>query len=63
MDFGGSGSGPGNMWLPAKVIVDYGNTKYFEKYVDKRFKLKYIILVSNNFGPNKINIYGFIEPK
>lgn len=64
MFFGGNASkGSGDMWLPSKVIIDYENIKYFEKYVDKRFNLKYIILVSNSFGPNKINVYGFIEPK
>ena len=63
MSFGGPYKGPGDMWLPAKVIIDYDNTKYFEKYVDKRFKLKYLILVSNNFGTDKINVYGYVEPK
>lgn len=63
MFFGGPYKGPGDMWLPAKVIIDYDNIKYFEQYVDKRFKLKYLILVSNNFGPDKINVYGYIEPK
>lgn len=63
MFFGGPYKGPGDMWLPAKVIIDYENVKYFQKYIDKRFDLKYLVIVTNNFGPDKINVYGYIEPK
>ena len=62
MFFGGNYKGPGDMWLPAKVVIDYDNLKYFEKYVDPRFKLKYVIFVTNQFGPDKLNIYGAVEP-
>jgi DNA-binding beta-propeller fold protein YncE len=63
MYFGGPYKGPGDMWLPAKVIVDYDNAKYFAKYVDPNFDLNYIIVVSNQYGPDKINVYGSITPK
>ncbi|MCX6268388.1 MAG: hypothetical protein NTW16_13675 [Bacteroidetes bacterium] len=61
MFFGGSYKRPGDMWLPAKVTIDYDNLQYFEKYVDPGFRLKYIILVTNQFGPDKLNIYGAVE--
>ena len=61
--FGGSYSGPGGMWLPAKVIIDYNNLEYFEKYVYEDFDLKYLIFVTNQYGPDKINVYGFVEEK
>lgn len=61
--FGGNYKRPGNMWLPAKVIVDYENTEYFEKYVDDSFNLKYLIFVTNQYGPDKISVYGFVENK
>jgi len=51
----------GDMWLPTKVIIDYDNLKYFKKYVNPKFDLKYLILVANQFGPDKINIYGRVE--
>jgi len=63
MFFGGTYQGPGYMWLPAKVIIDYDNLKYFQKYVYKDFKLKYLIFVTNQYGPDKISVYGFVEPK
>ena len=62
MFFGGPYKGHGDMWLPAKVIVDYDNLKYFTKYVDDKFKLNYLVFVSNQYGPDKINVYGSISP-
>lgn len=62
MFFGGNYKGLGDMWLPAKVSLDYDNLKYFQKYVDPDYNLKYLILVTNQFGPDKLSIYGAIEP-
>ncbi len=63
MFLGGPYKDHGDMWLPAKIVIDYDNVKYFEKYVDSRFNLKYIVIVSNQYGPDKINIYGAVELK
>jgi DNA-binding beta-propeller fold protein YncE len=63
MFFGGSYQGPGDMWLPAKVIIDYENLDYFRRYVHDSFDLKYLILVTNQYGPDKIGVYGFVEPR
>lgn len=60
--FGGNYKGPGDMWLPAKVTLDYNNLKYFQKFVDPSFNLKYLIFVTNQFGPDKITVYGYVEP-
>lgn len=62
MFFGGNYKGPGDMWLPAKVIIDYDNINYFQKFVDPSYELKYVILVSNQYGPDKLNIYGHVVP-
>jgi hypothetical protein len=62
MFFGGNYKGPGDMWLPAKVVLDYDNLKYFQKFVDPTFNLKYLIFVTNQFGPDKLSVYGAIEP-
>lgn len=63
MFFGGDYKGPGYMWLPAKVVIDYDNLEYFKKYVHEGFDLKYLILVTNQYGPDKISVYGFVGPE
>lgn len=56
---GGTGDLPGSMYLPSGITVDYQNVRYFQKYADPRFKLKYLIYVTNLLGPNKLSVYGF----
>jgi len=51
------------MWLPAKIFVDYKNINFFEDFVVPAFELKYLIYVTNQYGPDKINVYGFLSPK
>lgn len=63
MFFGGSYKGEGYMYMPAKVAIDYENLDYFRDFVDPAFDLKYLIFVTNQFGPDKITVYGFVEPK
>lgn len=63
MFFGGPYQKPGDMWLPAKVTIDYDNIKYFQNYVDNSFELKYLIFVTNQYGPDKINVYGRVVLK
>jgi DNA-binding beta-propeller fold protein YncE len=63
MDFGGSYDGPGAMWLPAAVEISYDNLDYFQSYVDPGFELKYLIYVTNQYGPAKLSVYGFVEEK
>ena len=60
--FGGHYKNHGDMWLPTKVMIDYDNLKYFKKYVDPKFDLEYLIFVANQYGPDKISIYGRIKP-
>ena len=62
MFFGGGYAGPGYMWLPAQVFIDYDNLDYFRRYVHPSFDLKYLIFVTNQFGPDKVSVYGFVGP-
>ena len=62
MFFGRAYSGPGDMYLPAKVTLGFESLELFEPYVQPGFRLKYLIIVANQFGPDLINVYGFIEP-
>ncbi len=59
--FGGFGGAPGSMYLPAGVYIDYYNVDYFQKYADKDFKIKYLIIVGNLVSDRRIGIYGFGE--
>ena len=59
--FGGSQIGPGSMQMPHGIHIDYENTEYFQKYVDKNFKIEYLVYVGNTLGFRKLNVYGFGE--
>ena len=61
--FGGPGVEPGSMYLPSDVHISYELVPYFEDLVDPGFDLQYVILVANNYGPNKLLVYGFVDPK
>lgn len=61
--FGGHYVGPGDMIIPAKVMIDYDNLEYFSQYVDHAYDLKYLIFVTNQYGPDLINVYGRVELK
>ena len=57
--FGLGGNKPGMMNLPAKIVVDYDNVEYFEQYAVEGAKIEFLVLVSNQYGSNKISVYGF----
>jgi DNA-binding beta-propeller fold protein YncE len=48
-----------NINLPAGVAVDYENIAYFKKYLSPKFQAEYLLLVTSNFGFNKVNVYAF----
>jgi len=56
-----NGTQPGSLYLPAGLAVDYDNVALFQNYVSPGFKLEYLILVTNQAGPNKVNVYGFLR--
>lgn len=61
MPFGKFGSMSGGTWLPAGVHVDYDNLAYFSEYIDPRLRAEYLIYVTNQAGPFKLNVYAFGE--
>ncbi|VAW21058.1 NHL repeat domain protein [hydrothermal vent metagenome] len=63
MFFGGTYQGPGGMYLPAGIAIDYDDLNYFQKYVDSDYLLKYLIFITNQYGPDKVSVYGAIELK
>ncbi len=57
--FGLPGNKPGMMNLPARVRIDYDNVELFEKYAAPGAQLEFLVIVANQYGLNKINVYGF----
>jgi sugar lactone lactonase YvrE len=57
--FGGSGTGPGKLFLPADVYIDYDNIEYFRKDADPNFDIEYLVFVTSQFGDRLVNVYGF----
>lgn len=54
-------SGPAGLYLPAGLAIDYENVGYFEKYVAPGYRIEYLIVVINQFGPQKVSVFGFLQ--
>ncbi len=50
---------PAALNLPAKVLIDYDHVSLFQSLAAPGFKLEYLVLVSNQLGDRKVNVYGF----
>ena len=61
--FGEGGTNPGKLILPAQIIVDYDNMKYFEQYVDPSFTMEHLIIVTSQFGDRQVNVFAFGKEK
>jgi hypothetical protein len=59
--FGRPGNEPGNMNLPTKIILDYDHVNLFKHYAVKGANIEFLVFVSNQYGPRKVNVYGFGE--
>ena len=60
--FGQAGaSTQGEVILPAAVKVDYDNLSYFQKYVAPGYQCEYLILVTSQYGGQKVSVYGFLK--
>ena len=63
MWFGEPGGSNVPLALPAKVIIDYDNLDFFQKYAAPDFKLEHLVIVINQYGPRKVNVFGFGQKK
>ena len=59
MFFGEPGGADNALELPADVALDYDHVDAFRAAVDPGFVVEYLVLVSNQYGDRKINVYGF----
>jgi DNA-binding beta-propeller fold protein YncE len=60
--FGGSGNQPGGLNLPAKVVIDYDNVDLFADRVAPGYKVEYLVIVTSQYGRNKVSVFGFLQP-
>lgn len=55
-------SGEAGLYLPAGLTIDYDNVQWFKKYVAPGQTVEYLILVTNQLGPQKVSVFGFLKP-
>lgn len=58
MFFGSGGGHPGAMNLPAGVSTTDQDIELFRQYIHPAFEAERIVLVTNQFGPNKVGIFA-----
>jgi len=63
MWFGEPGGSRYSLEMPAKVVVDYDNVAFFQKYAAPDFQIEYLVIVTNQYGPRKVSVYGFGHKK
>ncbi|HEX4085552.1 MAG TPA: hypothetical protein VHY22_11610 [Chthoniobacteraceae bacterium] len=64
MYFGNPLSGTGDSTcMPAGIAVDYDNLGQFQKFVAPNFSVEYLVMVVNQFGGHKIDVFGFGHKK
>ena len=63
MFFGAPGSNPDNINLPVDIEIDYANKDLFQDYAHPDFELEYILLVTSQFGVNRVSVFGFGKMK
>lgn len=54
-------SGEAGLYLPAGLTVDYENVGAFQKYAAPGYKVEYLILLTNQVGPQKVSVFGFLK--
>lgn len=59
MYFGQPGEGAEGVSLPSGVTIDYDHVAAFRRFADPGFGIDYLILVASQFGPNKVDVFGF----
>jgi sugar lactone lactonase YvrE len=62
MFFGQPENSPqGDLHLPAAVEIDYENIELFRDKIAPGYLCDYLILVTSQVPPNKVNVYGFVN--
>lgn len=59
MYFGGASMTPEGMGMPAGLAMDTTSLPMFAKYIEEDFEAEYLLLLTNQFGRNKISVYAY----
>jgi sugar lactone lactonase YvrE len=54
-------SGDAGLYLPAGLTIDYDNAGLFQKYAAPGYRIQYLILLTNQVGPQKVSVFGFLK--
>jgi DNA-binding beta-propeller fold protein YncE len=54
-------AGPGALYLPAGLAIDYENAALFQKYAAPGYQIEFLIFVTNQAGPQKVSVFGFLR--
>ncbi len=57
--FGEPGNNAGNINMPAAVSITFELVDYFQTLAAPGFHIEYLVLVTSQYGLNKLNVYGF----
>lgn len=57
--FGQPGDKAEGLNLPAGVTIDYDNVAFFKRFADPKFAIDYLVFVASQFGPNKVDVFGY----
>ena len=62
--FGSAGNHPGGMDMPAAISVHEGDLDIFTKKIPDAFQADRLVLVTNQFGENRVSVYamGHLKP-
>lgn len=61
--FGDPNINAGSLALPAGIWVEEKNIAFFQKYAAPDFVIEELVLITNQYGQNKVNVYGLGHKK
>lgn len=56
--FGEQTGNDGSLGLPAGICLEEANLEAFQKYVSPDFVLEELVMITNQYGDNKVNVYA-----
>ena len=61
--FGAPGNGPGAVNMPSNLCIDYAAADAFRDRVIPGYDLEYVIFLTCQAGPHRVNVYGLLRKR